>query len=140
MAAVTREPELKKGGPTLFARLSRGFYRPINRKQFNDMVLKSSKSVSLEEKRVNTTSRLSESFQITDPNISQVIEESGAEMCSLCCERLADTVIMPCGHGELCTPCLRQLQLSNKRCHVCREEISTTVKVRQNSKFAYADI
>ncbi|XP_032830644.2 RING finger and SPRY domain-containing protein 1 [Petromyzon marinus] len=39
--------------------------------------------------------------------------------CSLCCDNMADTELLPCGHRDLCMPCALQLEV----CPLCRKDI-----------------
>ena len=45
-------------------------------------------------------------------------------LCKMCCEQLADTVFLPCGHLVTCGICAEQL----KFCPLCAKSISATVK------------
>jgi len=39
--------------------------------------------------------------------------------CKICCSSLADTILKPCGHGDICMKCSKRIQV----CPQCRTEI-----------------
>lgn len=46
---------------------------------------------------------------------SKLLEDA----CTVCCDLPIDTVLMPCGHGDICHKCALMLD----SCHLCRAEI-----------------
>lgn len=49
--------------------------------------------------------------------------------CSICCDKVADSVMMPCGHGGLCNMCAMQMWQKTEFCHLCRKVIEKVVLI-----------
>jgi hypothetical protein len=49
--------------------------------------------------------------------------------CSICMEKLVNTILLPCSHICLCQSCAGQVEDSDNSCPLCRAEIDTVSKV-----------
>lgn len=49
--------------------------------------------------------------------------------CLICCEKMKDTLIAPCGHLIVCWDCGQILKSTKQECPVCRKEIGDLFKV-----------
>jgi hypothetical protein len=49
--------------------------------------------------------------------------------CSLCCDKTADSVMMPCGHAGLCNDCAMKMWQRTEMCHLCRNPIENVVLI-----------
>ncbi|KAK8880603.1 hypothetical protein M9Y10_003284 [Tritrichomonas musculus] len=52
--------------------------------------------------------------------VSEGFKMSQDNLCILCLENKADTIIMPCGHIGVCSKCLNNWFKGNKVCPICR--------------------
>mmetsp|Transcript_6525 Transcript_6525/g.11420 ORF Transcript_6525/g.11420 Transcript_6525/m.11420 type:complete len:445 (-) Transcript_6525:3694-5028(-) len=59
-------------------------------------------------------------------DISFVLERLN---CSLCCEKTADSVFMPCGHGGVCNKCAMRMWQKTEYCHLCRKPIEKVILI-----------
>lgn len=50
--------------------------------------------------------------------------------CLVCFEVVSDAVIMPCGHGGVCSKCAVQMWRDTGLCHLCRKPIDSVVEVQ----------
>lgn len=56
-------------------------------------------------------------------------------LCTICCDRVRDVALLPCGHASFCRPCIRQwqdarpLQPYPMTCPLCREIVDQTVRL-----------
>jgi len=58
------------------------------------------------------------------------LDSGEKESCFVCENQEADAVVMDCGHGGMCYDCaMLGWQISNK-CHICRREIKSVLKVK----------
>ena len=48
-------------------------------------------------------------------------EKGLGEACVICCDRIADAVLLPCGHGGLCFECGKRVGKQGADCHLCRK-------------------
>jgi len=45
-------------------------------------------------------------------------------LCTICCERNANAVVMNCGHGGMCYKCVLDIWNYRNQCPLCRKAIS----------------
>ena len=57
------------------------------------------------------------------------------DACTLCCENMANVVLMPCKHSDFCDSCIQRLNL----CPICRTEISS-YKLKENANIVAEEI
>jgi len=43
------------------------------------------------------------------------------QFCTICCDKIADAVLIPCGHGGLCFNCAKRIGGQNADCYLCRK-------------------
>lgn len=56
-------------------------------------------------------------------------EENGKEnICAKCYLKMADVVILPCGHGNYCNDCLEQWSEKNDKCPTCGVKMTDVVQ------------
>jgi hypothetical protein len=55
---------------------------------------------------------------------SNLSENMKGRTCTICYVNLANTVFMPCGHGEICEKCSLDVWIKNGKCPFCRDPIS----------------
>ena len=71
-------------------------------------------------------SQISETFfAVKNPDAEQPLRASlGQEStCSICIDRLSDTILEPCGHGGFCKDCLTQWIRKQPICPLCKVEV-----------------
>jgi hypothetical protein len=49
--------------------------------------------------------------------------------CSVCIDKAADSVMMPCGHGGLCNECAIMMWQRTESCYLCRSSIEKVVQI-----------
>ena len=49
---------------------------------------------------------------------------SNEDMCLICCEKLSNCIILPCGHMGICSECMENWFSKKKSCPICRSEPS----------------
>lgn len=57
------------------------------------------------------------------------VNESMANLCSVCFANEPDSVFMRCGHGGLCYECSIDIWKKSSECYLCREEIEQILQV-----------
>ena len=55
-------------------------------------------------------------------------------LCYLCYERVADVVLMNCGHGGICFNCVVPIVKKNYHCMECRGHVKTIYKIQPSSQ------
>lgn len=50
--------------------------------------------------------------------------------CLVCLNLPSNSVLIPCGHGGLCSQCAEILLKTHKSCHICRGKIKKILKIR----------
>ena len=55
--------------------------------------------------------------------------DSNDKNCIICVEKIADCIILPCGHVCACSSCLKNWFKNKKICPICRKEVSSFQKV-----------
>lgn len=57
------------------------------------------------------------------------LNESMANLCSVCFANEPDSVFMRCGHGGICYDCAIDIWKKSNECYLCREEIEQILQV-----------
>ena len=57
------------------------------------------------------------------------MNESMANLCSVCFANEPDSVYMKCGHGGVCYECAIDIWKKSSECYLCREEIEQILQV-----------
>ena len=58
-------------------------------------------------------------------NVFEMSKSTDSKRCCLCMERLANAIVLPCGHGNFCFQCVEQVgRRSDGRCPTCRVRLT----------------
>lgn len=61
--------------------------------------------------------------------MSSKLNESMANLCSVCFANEPDSVFMRCGHGGICYECAIDVWKKSNECYLCRDEIEQILQV-----------
>ncbi len=56
---------------------------------------------------------------------------SEEELCTICCGAKMSVALVPCGHFGLCSSCMNNIWKHDKKCPVCRANITTHIILRK---------
>lgn len=84
------------------------------------------KSCAEEAKENNQTCPLCR-FPIA--SVTEGFEANSDDMCVICFEKSADSIVSPCAHMGFCHHCLEHWFKSNKNCPICRAEPASFKKI-----------
>ena len=56
------------------------------------------------------------------------------ELCTICCDKRADSLVVPCGHQFACGSCLDELKKRGMPCSICRGNIERVQRVYSSIK------
>ena len=57
------------------------------------------------------------------------IKKGDSELCVICMTKVADHIVVPCGHQCGCGDCLLKVKKSTKKCPICRNFFTDVIKV-----------
>eukprot|EP01017_Pseudomicrothorax_dubius_P028566 TRINITY_DN3397_c0_g1_i3.p1 TRINITY_DN3397_c0_g1~~TRINITY_DN3397_c0_g1_i3.p1 ORF type:complete len:287 (+),score=18.80 TRINITY_DN3397_c0_g1_i3:324-1184(+) len=55
--------------------------------------------------------------------------------CLICLESFSNSVLMPCGHGGLCSVCALKILHCNRSCHLCRQTVNEVTEYENTEDF-----
>lgn len=76
-----------------------------------------------------TLNRTSKSKGKTHKSRAGSMNESMANLCSVCFACEPDSVYMKCGHGGICYQCAVDIWRSTGECYLCRDQIEQVLQV-----------
>ena len=110
--------------PKMMLKVSPTFYEKYEEKKNAEETM----PVNYEEKEKT----IKEMKEKQEENKNLCEESSDKNICSICCTKESDTIIMNCGHGGICFVCGCELWKEYKKCHICRRRIMKILKYKQN--------
>ena len=75
-----------------------------------------------------TVKNISDKFGVSE----KMLNARAKETCSVCLEDISDAAVTPCGH-IFCTECLKQLQVRQIKCPMCRAKIPNFLKLSKKN-------
>ena len=60
-------------------------------------------------------------------------ESIESQKCIICCDKNADTVLLPCNHGGVCFDCTNRIAKENPICYFCRERFQQVLRLELNT-------
>jgi hypothetical protein len=111
--------------PKIMLKVSSTFYEKYDEKKNAEETL----SVKNEEK--DKKSEESKEKQKESQDLCNKIEDKN--ICSICCSKDSDAILMNCGHGGICFDCCCALWMKYKKCYICRGEIKIVMQFKQRN-------
>ena len=63
------------------------------------------------------------------------------QICSICCDKKANAILMKCGHGGVCYDCAISMWQSTGECPLCRKEIIEIYQIKEDqNKSRYYEV
>jgi len=108
-------------------------------------VLSAFKNQPVEKKEESTSPTLSDrddlNYSFDDRDIIEEVRKSMGSLdnldskeekdsCFVCESKEADAVVMECGHGGMCYECAMLGWQTSNKCHICRREIKSVLRVK----------
>ena len=115
--------------PKILIRMSSTFFKPAPLPRF-------SRPQSVIDTRVFADAQGNEEKVLSVSTIEgeNCGETVKTKACLVCYEAASNTVILPCGHGGICSNCAVLLWRDTGLCHLCRKKIDSVVEVREKEK------